>query len=812
MSCPCDIFEFPPRLFIPAGLARLGRQIASFPEFRRALLHDVSATPALRDWRGRQPDDFGVMLLEMWAYVCDVTAFYDEVYADETYIRPAIRRESLRKLTALLGYRPRPAVGATISLAAFAGGRRAIRLPAGTAFRSDAFDGSAPQVFELGSDTVIHPLSNEWPLQSIRPSTFGTAALNQNSLLCASGSVTAKKGDLVLVHVGAGAYPKTVQHISDYNGVDGARYSQVEFDSPIAIPANTPVSSVTITEPSFTARLWPEKNDLDGAFSLLRFITFGSGSTPVTPYAYLDAVYRSVRAEQDVVFAVKNVFAARRILATSRQPRIATAASNTPVPIPATTTAVTKLTLDTDLDAFLGVGASLVSGPFVSADISDIAVHLGFVDAAAVTVEARTGLAPTDPLNLPLPVEQPADAASPGCFQLEDKNNVGVALNASLDYITGSLQLGQDSAWAPPLTVPVRLFGNIVTATRGESVRNEFLGIGDATQANQRFKLKKSPLTYLPAPTQGNDIAVANTLKVYVDNVLWTEVPRFFKPQQRSPKQLELDVRSQAQIYIVRENDEGESSVTFGDGIRGRRLQTGARVTAWYRFGASAATPPAGGVHQIARPVKGLSSVRNPVPAYGGADAEPPDQLRRYAPRSALLLGRAISLADLEAAAACTEGVRSVRVEWRWNLLRQRPVAQIYYIGDAALDEPITQRLRGLTEPDTPIDVTRANPLACTLAVQITINPSYLEDNVLAQARALLMDPLIGLLAPERIGIGLALFRSRIYEFVSGVSGAEGVAGLQLNNAPFADWGISPGAGNYFDFETGSLLLNGKNQ
>ena len=63
-----------------------------------------------------------------------------------------------------------------------------------------------------------------------------------------------------------------------------------------------------------------------------------------------------------------------------------------------------------------------------------------------------------------------------------------------------------------------------------------------------------------------------------------------------------------------------------------------------------------------------------------------------------------------------------------------------------------------------------------------------------------------------RIGIGLALFRSQIYEFICAVPGAATVTDLQLNNAPFNDWGVTPGAGNYFDFEKGALLLNGKNQ
>src|SRR5205823_1345037 len=143
----------------------------------------------------------------------------------------------------------------------------------------------------------------------------------------AVGSVTAKKDDLVLVRIGVDAYPKTILKISDHNGVDGARYSKVEFNSDIPIPANTPVANVTITKPSFTAGLWPKIFDPDGAFSVS--VWWLGFSTPTSAYAYLDAVYHSVRAEQDVIFSVKDTFTARRILATSQQSRIATLASNT---------------------------------------------------------------------------------------------------------------------------------------------------------------------------------------------------------------------------------------------------------------------------------------------------------------------------------------------------------------------------------------------------------------------------------------------------------------------------------------------------
>jgi len=528
------------------------------------------------------------------------------------------------------------------------------------------------------------------------------------------------------------------------------------------------------------------------------------------PFAYLDALYSSVRAGQDVVFAVNNVFAARHITGTSQAARTLTNASHTSftdaagnvitVPIPASQTTVTKLSLDNHLDTWLAITGGLPGGPFIHASITDITVHLGFISAGEVTVEARTTLSPNDPLNVPLPLTMPEDAAPPGLFQLEDENQAGAEVSASLDYADGTLRLGQGSGWDPALAVPVQLYGNIITATRGESVSGELLGSGDATQANQTFQLKKSPLTYLPAPAAGNDSGVASTLKVYVDDVLWTEVPSFF------------NVPAAAHVFIVRQNEQAQSSVTFGDGIRGARLQSGSQVTASYRFGAGYATPPPGGIHQIARPAKGLSSIRNPVGAYGGADAEPADQMREYAPKSALLLGRAISLDDLEAAAAETSGARSVRAEWRWNLLRQSPVAQIYYIGNVGDENLIVQRLRGLTEPYTPIAVSQATSLPTTLSIQVVVDPRYLESDVLTQVRTTLMDPVAGLLSPERIGIGLALFRSRICEFVCRVPGASSVSDLQLNSAPFSDWAVTPGVGNYFDFEAGSLVLNGNSQ
>ena len=182
MNCICDDFRFPPETIIYAGLTEIPRQVGTFAEFRRALLRAISirttaslenhplwslrflierdrdglkeTLAAIGNWRGRHPEDFGMMLLEMWAYVCDLTSFYDDVLAHESYVRTARRRESLRKLVAPLGYIPRPAVAALAELSAFAEGRQVVTLPPGTAFRSGAFDGNPPQVFELDTQKL----------------------------------------------------------------------------------------------------------------------------------------------------------------------------------------------------------------------------------------------------------------------------------------------------------------------------------------------------------------------------------------------------------------------------------------------------------------------------------------------------------------------------------------------------------------------------------------------------------------------------------------------------------------------------------
>jgi hypothetical protein len=89
----------------------------------------------------------------------------------------------------------------------------------------------------------------------------------------------------------------------------------------------------------------------------------------------------------------------------------------------------------------------------------------------------------------------------------------------------------------PPLTnsyvrKTVQMSANVVHATHGETVR-EVLGSGDGAKPNQRFVLKKQPLTYVSAPTTSG---TQNTLTVRVDGVRWDEAPRIVSLDARSEK------------------------------------------------------------------------------------------------------------------------------------------------------------------------------------------------------------------------------------------------------------------------------------
>ena len=101
------------------GLSAIAYRVGTHARFKQAMLSALSDVdlPALARLRTRDEDDFSVALIDAWATVSDVLAFYQERVANESYLRTATERVSVIDLAELIGFRPRPGVAAATALA-----------------------------------------------------------------------------------------------------------------------------------------------------------------------------------------------------------------------------------------------------------------------------------------------------------------------------------------------------------------------------------------------------------------------------------------------------------------------------------------------------------------------------------------------------------------------------------------------------------------------------------------------------------------------------------------------------------------------
>jgi len=449
---------------------------------------------------------------------------------------------------------------------------------------------------------------------------------------------------------------------------------------------------------------------------------------------------------------------------------------------------LTRITLDSALPSSWG-----------SVDVSKLVLHHAMSVAAVPIAPQKDVLEQNDPISLPGLLDAPRTPVEK--VALEDACGNGIVGGGSLDADKRSATLAQTPKWDTSLAAPVQLSGNVLSVSRGESVHDELLGLGDGRQPQQVFKLKKKPLTYLNAATATGR---RSTLQLRVGGVLWREVPAFF------------GVPATEQVYIVRHDEAGETFITIGGAAR---LTTGVEVRANYRFGAGAAMPPAGALTQLAKPVAGMRSVRNVVAATGGADAESAQALAKYAPRTALLLKRAVSLADIEALAAQTADVIAARASWRWDAAGQRPAAVVTYITSAsggaasAVDAALLARLRAAMEDDAPLAVQRCLPQTASLNISVRVDTRYTPDTVTGQVKAALFAAptearAAGLLRPQQLGPESVVFLSHLVAAVMAVEGVSGIGSVFFDGTPFNETARSAPQGHYFDFGgTGGVIV-----
>jgi predicted phage baseplate assembly protein len=262
-----------------------------------------------------------------------------------------------------------------------------------------------------------------------------------------------------------------------------------------------------------------------------------------------------------------------------------------------------------------------------------------------------------------------------------------------------------------------------------------------------------------PEGTRG----VANTLQLFVDDELWTEVETL------------ADSGPDDHVYQVSIAETGKMSVTFGDGRFGAKLPTGRNnVRAVYRVGlGSAANVTANAVSTLSSPPSFLQSSRNPVASSGGADAESPETTRVAAPVTVRTLDRAVSVSDYADLALSFAGIAKARAD----LARSggQPLVQLTVAtaGGLPLSLPVRNSLAAYLDtrrsPHLRFRIQDYLPHPIRLHLEIQVLPAFTQ----AETKLRVIDALgaNGYFQFDRRQLGESLYLSDIYSIAQSVQG-----------------------------------------
>lgn len=108
------------------------------------------------EWTSESPNDFGIVLIELFAYVGDMLSFYADRIANEAFLDTAVLRSSVYSIARMLDYRPTGLGSARVTLQFTTPDTAGtVTIPAGTQVQTIPDPGMAPVVFETDEELVI---------------------------------------------------------------------------------------------------------------------------------------------------------------------------------------------------------------------------------------------------------------------------------------------------------------------------------------------------------------------------------------------------------------------------------------------------------------------------------------------------------------------------------------------------------------------------------------------------------------------------------------------------------------------------------
>jgi hypothetical protein len=242
--------------------------------------------------------------------------------------------------------------------------------------------------------------------------------------------------------------------------------------------------------------------------------------------------------------------------------------------------------------------------------------------------------------------------------------------------------------------------------------------------------------------------------------------------------------------FVLEVEEDGPAHIRFGDGVHGRMPPRGARLSASYRLGGGrAGNVGADAIAHVLLPEPGILSVRNPLPAHGGTDPEPAEQVRLDAPQAFRTQERAVTEEDYAAAARRHPSVHHATATFRWTGSWHTVFLTVDRRGGLPVDAEFEAELVAFLERfplagyDLEVEPPRFVPL--DIAFSACVAPGHIRAHV----RRALLDALgsralpaggRGFFHPDNFTFGQPVYLSRLVAAAMAVPGVQRVDTVPL--------------------------------
>jgi len=256
--------------------------------------------------------------------------------------------------------------------------------------------------------------------------------------------------------------------------------------------------------------------------------------------------------------------------------------------------------------------------------------------------------------------------------------------------------------------------------------------------------------------------------------------------------------------FVVETETDGRARLRFGDDVQGRRPAGGSSFTVSYREGGGRAGNV--GAHALTRLVtelQGILSVRNPLPAEGGTDPEPIEQVRQFAPHAFRIQQRAVTEADYAEVVQRNPAVQRAAATRRWTGSWHTEFVAIDRRGGFPVDRRFRGDMAEFLEPfrmaGTDVDIDAPAFVPLDILMTVCVEPGYFRGDVKQEllrrfSNRRLPDGSSGFFHPDEFTFGQPVYLSRVVASAMEVGGVSWVDTRHEEGSPnrFQRWGQLP--------------------